>query len=250
MDSSNEAFQAFMLGNKSPSVKTPSSAVLRPSGRNPGSSSKKSAKRHGPILKAFQGRVQEWKECDDQLYQVLNSIVNLRNRIWWEKKHLNETQRESKAWSGCGYRTHNRSLLLPDDSEMALSNDLLNHERMLSAARTLISSMALAQEAMGRRLDELYQLGGEDGSDRGNIILNQTLCVFHVLGGELYRKQLSISEIIDSCHNGLIDEASTDNLRQPSNPRAVAQKCYAKWSSHVESKEEWSLVEDFLNGGT
>jgi hypothetical protein len=244
MDYNQEAFEAFMLGGKTPPMNTPSPSISS----TPGSSSKKSMKRYGPVLKAFQGRLQEWKDSDDQLHQVLNSIVNLRNRIWWEKKNLDQASMKPKLWAGCGYRTHNQSLVLPDDVEMALSRDLLQHERMLSGARALISSMAQAQEVMGRRLDDFFQLEEEAISDQGKIMLDQTLAVFHFLGEELYCKQVLISEVLDSCHNGLVDEAALENLAQNSNPRLVAQKCYNRWSSRGEKKEEWLLVDELLSG--
>lgn len=253
MDSSEEAFQAFMLGNKTPlSMKTPASAVSRtPSYRTPDSSSKKSIKRYGPILKAFRGRLEEWKDCDDQLYQVLNAIVNLRNRIWWEQQNLDEARRKTKHWAVSGYRTRNQSLLLPEDVEMALSCDLLNHERMLSGARTLTSSMAQAQEAMGRRLDEFFLLDVEDEiSEQGKMMLDRTLAVFHFMGEELYRKQVLISKVLDSCHNGLVDEESLDNLDHDSNPRVLAQRSRDSWSSRGEMKEEWLLVDEVLSGKT
>lgn len=238
MDPSSQAFQDFMLGGKASRTPTPSKTPSRSSS----SSKKKTSKRFGPIVKAFQGRIQDWKDADDQLYQVLNSIVNLRNRIWWETKV--SLQHEPKPWESSGFRS-NKMFLLPSDVDMAVDHDLLQHEKMMAGARTLISSMASAQEAVGRRLDELYLMEHEVPQN----VVNAALEVYHFLGEELYHKQIMVNKVIDSCHNGLLaSKEESEETIVASNPRNVAQTCFAGWRGGGEKKEGWMLVDEYLGG--
>mmetsp|Transcript_24477 Transcript_24477/g.59943 ORF Transcript_24477/g.59943 Transcript_24477/m.59943 type:complete len:244 (+) Transcript_24477:338-1069(+) len=243
MDPSQEAFQAYMLGSKAPSslkTPTPSKASSTPS-----SSSRKGTKRFGPIVAAFRGRVEEWVQTDNQLNNVLNSILNLRNRIWWERKKLEESNRKQDSWNGAGFRRSNHSFLLQEDLESALSHDLLQHEKMLAGARTLISSMAQAQDGMGRRLDEFFQM--ETLSNNAQNVLDAMLQVFHFLGEELYRKQCLVSRVIDSCNDGLLVDGLQEE-KLDGNPRSVAKQCYNGWLSRNTRKNEWDVVDRLLGG--
>ena len=243
MDPSEEAYQAFMLGGKAPSsLQTP--PPPKTSSSTPASSSMKGTKRYGPIVTAFRGRVEEWVQADNQLSNVLNLILNLRNRIWWERKQLEEFVCNQKSWSGKGFRPSNHSFLLEGDLESALSRDLMQHEKMLAGARTLISSMAQAQDGMGRRLDEFFQM--EMLSDDMQNIMDAMLQVYHFLGEELYRKQCLVSRILDSCHDGLLDD-SLEKERLDGNPRSVAKDCYNSWVSRTERKLDWDVVDRLLD---
>lgn len=242
MDSNQEEFQAFMLGGKSPSsLQTPSPSKKS----STPASSRKGTKRYGPIVTAFRGRVEEWVQTDNQINDVLNSILNLRNRIWWERKKLEDGIRKQKSWSGLGFRPSNHSFLLEEDLESSLSRDLLQHEKMLLGARTLISSMAEAQDGMGRRLDEFFLM--EMLSDDARNIKAAMLQVFQFLSEELYRKQCLISRVLESCHDGLLN----DGLKQEivdGNPRIVAKKCYNGWISRNSRKTDWDIVDRLLDG--
>jgi len=267
---SQQSFQDFMLGgrrgNAGPPSPLPGRNTPTPSKKN--NNKKTSRQNYGPTLKAFQGRVQEWKDLDDQLYQVLNSIVNLRNRIWWETKSLRKNRKSSsKPWHGSGYRQHYdgySSCLVTGDIQMAISHDLLQHEKMLSAARMLISSMAQVQDSIGRRLDELYQLLLEDSSVGSSSsssttrILHQAQEIYLLLGAELYRKQLLVSTTLESCDDGLLymdddTELEADLSKgepEYSNPRNVAKNCHGNWRLRGDKKKEWNMVENFLAGKT
>ena len=70
MDPAQQAFQEFMLRGKGASTPPP----VTPKKQGRGSSSKKKKKAVGPIFKAFQGRLADWNDVDDQLYAILNSI--------------------------------------------------------------------------------------------------------------------------------------------------------------------------------
>ncbi|CAJ1930542.1 unnamed protein product [Cylindrotheca closterium] len=242
MDPSQEAFQTFMLGGEASSsleTSTPSKTISTPS-----SSSKKGTKRFGPIVTAFRGRVEAWVQADSQLNNVLHSILNLRNRIWWERKKLEDSNQNKNSWHCTGFRQSNHSFLLKEDLETAFSHDLLQHEKMLAGARTLISSMAQAQDGMGRRLDEFLEMEGL--TDAAQNIQDAMLQVFHFLGEELYRKQCLVSRIMDSCHDGLL----SDDLKEEKldgNPRSVAKQCYNAWLSRNTRKNEWGVVNKLLD---
>ena len=268
---SQQSFQDFMLGGRGKAGPPTPLPVGRntptPSKKKKNNNNKKTTRQnYGPTLKAFQGRVQEWKDLDDQLYQVLNSIVNLRNRIWWETKSLRKKSNKSssKPWHSSGYRRHNdSSCLVAGDIQMALSHDLLQHEKMLSATRMLISSMAQVQDGMGRRLDELYQLlledsvGSSSSSSTTTTILHQVQEIYLLLGAELYRKQLLVSKTVESCNDGLLymdddtelveGDLSTEE-QEYSNPRNVAKNCHDNWRLRGIKKKDWNLVENFLIG--
>jgi hypothetical protein len=239
MDPAQLAYQEFMLGSKNKSSTTPSAT---PRTKNtPGSSTKKTfSKRYGPIVKAFQGRLQEWKDSDDQLFQVLNSIVNLRNRIWWESKGLASLKNQDKPWSGHRATRNQRNFLTGSDMELALEHDLLQHERMLAYTRSLVSAMGSSLDAMGRRLEEFYHQ-----PDIPPEILEKTLTVYHFLGEELYRKQLLVNQVLDSCHNGMLGVDKNDDCAV-SNPRSIAQQVYAKWKGDKKS-DEYLVTKEYLS---
>jgi hypothetical protein len=182
------AYQAFMLGNKSKKTKdkndknvsTPTKVNTDVSHKRPDSSIGR--KGYRPILKAFQGRLQEWSDTSKQLKSVLGSIINLRDRIYWESsrlqalsvtnrslKHQQQLHKEEKqpTWRSCGFRSglsnqDSNSVLHTEDIHLALNHDLLQHERMLSVLRSLTALLAQNVDEIGRRLDEWMILNLSD----------------------------------------------------------------------------------------
>jgi hypothetical protein len=229
-DPSLKAYHEFMLQGKRAGPSTPTHA----SPMSPGgvmSSGKKRNKNEMAVYRAFQGRLQEWKDLDNQLDAVLDSIVNLRDRIWWETKHLQELS-SAKPWQGSGFRSTSRftTTLRRDDVQLALTHDLLQHEKMLTSSRTLITSLAQAQDAMGRRMDEWMMMDLEEPlSDQGQATLEQAQGVYVFLAKELHRKQELVKRVLDSCHDGLVDEDAREGTS--GNPRAVARQTCAAWAS-------------------
>jgi hypothetical protein len=262
-DHTQQTYQDFMLAGKGVIINSATTSPSPTHSNNVEASSyytkrkKKNTKQLGPIFKAFQGRLEEWMDLDGQMDAVLGSIANLRDRIWWESQKLQQlpsSTAKSKPWEGCGFRTP-QLLLLEEDLELALTNDLLQHERMLSAARTLMSSLAQVQEAMGRRLDEWMLMKLEDGY--AGVVEGVRLLLEHqvqetylFLAGELYRKQLLVQKTIDSCHDGLIDKEAIQNLREDEgNPRSVARHCCQNWSPR-DKKSQRLVVEALLSRGS
>lgn len=226
------AYQEFMLRGKygGGEATAPSTPIGRTPQNDSSSSGKKRGKNEMVVFRAFQGRLQEWKDLDSQLDAVLGSIANLRDRIWWETKHLDHLA-ISKPWESLCFRSTSRfaSYLHSDDVELALSHDLLQHERMLSTSRTLMASMAQTQDGMGRRLDEWMMMQLDYPlSELGYSSLEQAQSLYVFLAAELYRKQELVKKVLDSCHDGLVEQDAVDDF---GNPRTISRQCCVSWDS-------------------
>lgn len=199
------------------------------------------------VYRAFQGRLQEWKDLDQQLDAVLDSVRNLRDRIWWEMQHLEELSSQ-KPWQAACFRPSSSCLgttaLNADDVQLALTHDLLQHEKMLTSARSLITSLAQAQDAMGRRMDEwmMMELDGFPLSEKGQANLEQAQGVYIFLAEELYRKQGLVKTMLESSHDGLVEKDFPE--RRDGNPRAVARRTCSAWAS--QDSEMMSLTAKLL----
>ena len=182
----DEAYQNFMLGkvSNSPSVITNEDTKFT-SKRNSNNYNNRK-RRSKPILKAFQGRLVEWKATNQQLDNVVRSIVNIRDRIHWESSRLEQMQpypllhdsKKNRSWRDFGFRSsssfhhHHQgnnssdggdycsssSSLHREDICLALNHDLLQLERMLSLLRSLLATLGNNVDEIGRRLDEWMSL--------------------------------------------------------------------------------------------
>lgn len=221
--------------------------------------SKKVEKKYWQILNAFQGTLKrDWLEVDDNLEGVVSSIYNLRSRIYMESRQLYRMKNRSiYKWNGCGYRANGEGGLTVDDVELAMSHDLLQHEKMMAGARMLLSSLSEAQEALGRRLDELLlhhmdalylvqnsmTLEVPDSMQTIMASVDKLQQVFTSLALELYRKQLLVQEVLDAFNDDLFfrdDDDDEDADAMDVNPRRVADKCLREWprgskASHVNA---------------
>jgi hypothetical protein len=276
-DSMQSAFEQFMLKGKE-SLATPSppfSKKNRSSAATPSSSSSESkkntnyTKRYGPILKAFQGKLQEWKDTNDHAEKVMGSIGNLRDRIKWETRLLQRKSSISalglasaaQPWRGCGFRQISDvydaadDLMGVEDIRLALDHDLIQHERMLMALRGLIASMAQTLDAMGRRLDEWmtqslvqfsqleYQGSNPEektGWAKEQRLLDDVQLVYSILAEDLYLKQRLVQSVLESCHDGLVEKDSTDE----GTPSDVVKWSLKEWS--VPTRDHVILFEDLL----
>lgn len=219
-------YQEFMLGKRNSEVPTSPTATGR---RN---MKKKSIYRS--ILRAMQARLEEWKEIDQKLEDVLRSIKNFRDRIYWESDHLTKqsdvsdersgfVRHQKKAteqlpsWKDYGFRTRlSNHICFKEDIRLALDHDLLRHEQMLTALRRLLASLAQIVDEIGRRLDEwmLHNLIDQNNSvseetqfsilmkERRTVDLAQE--VYSRLALDLYLKQKIATQVFDSCHDGLL----------------------------------------------
>lgn len=273
------AFEQFMMGGgKKKKKNTTTITTTRKHNSNNNEKQvllKKAEKQYWTILNAFRGTLERnWMHADDQLEQLVASISNLRGRTRMESRYLYmEKSKTMKPWSAGGYRRGavNESGLTRDDVELALSHDLLQHEKMMAGARTLLSSLSDAQEALARRLDEwmlhdmdtlhlMQSLGDVETSPSSlETVMGATdklQDVFASLALELYRKQLLIQSLLDAVNDDLLvrndddddDDDEKDDLGMDVNPRRVAEKCLREWprgskESHVDVKVLDALLE-------
>lgn len=223
------------MGGKVPATPSP----VKSSSTSPEKKQLSSKKKQESVFRAFQGRLEEWKDLDGQLEQVVGSIANLRDRVVWEC--LEKQNEEEKEWAGYGFRSS--SCLSKEDVELALTHDLLQHERMLSGARGLISSLARVQDALGRRLDEWMMMELEDPQGGGER-LDECQQVYSLLAQELYRKQELVKQLLDSCHDGLLVGNRDQVFRKGGSPQTIARRCVAQWS--YREKDQSLLVDSVL----
>lgn len=161
-----------------PLVGTPSPAKHEPPSKPKGRSS---------VGRAFAKCLAEWVEEDETAHQILGSIANLRERIWYtsrlanrlrETNNTNQTSNNNNNapqsnhgdWTQFGYRRtignnsyRNEGTIEDEDTEwtaqdlgMALDHGLRQHERMLAELRSTMALLGSTQDALGRRLDEYY----------------------------------------------------------------------------------------------
>lgn len=245
----HKAFQEFMLGEARPTL---SPAVSTPQHVKSLTSSQlgKALRKYDQIIGAFEGTLRrDWLDIDDNLEMVVHSIATLRERCLWASKMLvlDFQQDRSQPWHGSGYREHGRqsSFLSQSDIELALSSDLLQHEKMIAGVRKLLAAMQQGQEALGRRLDELMLLHLDcavlfvetEGHSYGNIIDRVERCeqLFGSLATELYRKQVLAEEIFESVNNALLFDGAQKYVANES-PCHIANRLASKWSrKHPES---------------
>lgn len=255
------AFEQFMVSGKKGSgaeVKQGSAAHTSPGKKNTGNHHqqqwKKAEKQYWKIINAFQGTLErDWLHVDDQLEQVVSSISNLRGRIKMESQYLEEFAKDETntlPWKQCGYRCSSASDggLTRDDVELALSHDLLQHEKMMAGARALLASQSQAQDALGRRLEELMLFHMDtlsmmqqdlDACPSSLLtimgVVDKLQSLYASLALELYRKQMLIQDVLDAVNDELLarDDDEDGLLRSDGgmevNPRRVAEKCVREW---------------------
>eukprot|EP00536_Pseudo-nitzschia_multiseries_P008940 jgi/Psemu1/241676/estExt_Genewise1.C_2380005 len=266
------AFEAYMLGGS----KNSKTSSVPPSPLNESRDEHYSSRRkkgYRPILKAYQGRIEEWKDTVQQLEGVTGSIANLRDRVYWENgrleqlssvenfaqeqkpadRRLAEEKARQRSWRDSGFRSggFGGGALRKEDVHLALHHDLLQHERMLSALRSLLASLAHTVDDIGRRLDEwmMYELTDPyipAGVPEDEKLLAARLHeekafqlaqdVYSLLALDLYRRQEMAVRIFESCHDGVLERG--DDGMDPSNdafwmpdPRGVSKQALKEFSS-------------------
>jgi hypothetical protein len=291
------AFAAFMLGGKTQQqqVSSPSpSSSQSPRISQTQSFFNKALRKYQPIVNACHGTlVRDWLEVDDNLAQVMHSIANLRERCWLTSRLLVKQEQASRGgirnirasmrsrgssdsssssnsnsnpWKGHGFRMDPQKTALPgDDLELALSHDLLQHERMLSGARKLIHSLGEAQDALGRRLDELlwhhmdtYRLLDDSITPEGSLAfegaavkVDECQQLYSQTSRELYRKQHLAVQVLDSVQDtllfrekGVFSSGGGDGDDVSRTPRGVALRVADQWprthrESHLYASSLW-----------
>ena len=286
MDSKMQAaYQEYMIGKSR--VPTPLKGESHRGSDGYSNSNSKRKRGYRPVLKAFQGRLEEWKDTNRQLEGVLGSIVNLRDRVYWESSRLEalsvatpskeerdismkqqQKQRQS-SWRDCGFRSilcnqNSSGALLEEDIHLALNHDLLQHERMLSALRSLLASLAQTVDDIGRRLDE-WMLQNLSDQDDGGVseermfvarikeqnALELAQEVYSLLASDLYRKQKMATRVFNSCHDGVLVRGDVDDISNDSfwktDPRDVVKKASKEWPGLENRDLTWNLVDKLLS---
>eukprot|EP00586_Coscinodiscus_wailesii_P000806 CAMPEP_0172487634 /NCGR_PEP_ID=MMETSP1066-20121228/16774_1 /TAXON_ID=671091 /ORGANISM="Coscinodiscus wailesii, Strain CCMP2513" /LENGTH=300 /DNA_ID=CAMNT_0013254359 /DNA_START=416 /DNA_END=1318 /DNA_ORIENTATION=- len=184
------------------------------------SSPAKVDKRYWQLFKKFCTAVtNDWINIDDQLGEVLHSISNIRARLPLESRLVDELLRRENLFrcsaprNMANFKGVNASTvtgyLTLDDINLTFSHDLLQHEKMISAVRKLMSALSEAQEYLGRQLDEALNFHidystdlSEDESLRSEknamILIDDMNDVYTMLSRELYRKQNLVTLVFDT----------------------------------------------------
>jgi hypothetical protein len=239
----------FMLGQSPSSSHRVKEQASTPPAVNPAAStsSRQEAKKQqqrNAVIKALIQTMGDWLDTDSSAQQVLHTIANLRDRIWYTSQYQGtlSVQESSPHWQSFGYRSgrgcwarpvHDRNaapalattaddslLLNVHDLELALDHGLVQHERLLGQLRRLVSGLGATLEALGRRLDELYPYELLQEPSGGNVYqqrrgggggplaeLETWNNVYAATAQELYRKQMLAEQVWDSAiHSGLLLE--------------------------------------------
>jgi hypothetical protein len=262
---------------------------------------KKGERKYWSIFHKFCNILQsQWMDIDDQTLQVVQSISGIRQRLPITMKLLNRYQdnitiiqpfNNNSEWKNHAY---NQNLISPqlqstkmflqkEDVELALSHDLLQHEKMMKGLRNLFANLSEMHEALSRTLGEMMKhhlLQQEEQKynylhhlhQRNDFYLLETSIksyfestslvdlitdLFHLLSLELYRKQTMVQLIIKSADDRLllpIHEQKMDSQFDidddddgndlSSGPKKIVDLCVKKWPmSSDESFIDNSIIE-------
>lgn len=209
---------------------------------------KKCERKFWQIFNGLLGTLQrDWIVVDDNLGDVVSSIANLRRRILMESRKILELENTfiRASWKPYGFRSSFGMELSVDDIQLALSHDLIQHEKMMAGARALMSSLAEAQESLGRRLEELleHHIKTIDiirslehfNAESSTIMivlgmLDSLQEIYTTLALELLRKQILVQTVLESTNDDLIATGAERVTQKDSDPRALANACTMNWS--------------------
>jgi len=222
-------------------------------------------KRYYQLLRSFSNKIhQSWFEIDNQLLAVLESIVSIRGRLPLEWKSLHSyddgkhnkevnTKTNVQNWKGAGFRGM-KEIQQPvhlhrADIQLALDNDLEQHEKMITALRSLISELSECHDSLGRVVDTIWMFHLEhhvqddeeflhhideinEESEMSLLVQNATV-FFQTLSQELYRKQGLISTVIDTTNDEILGIGSDLTIETP---LKVARICHRQWERQVDQQ--------------
>ncbi|KAL7479179.1 hypothetical protein ACHAW6_004923 [Cyclotella cf. meneghiniana] len=246
-----------------------------------------SKKRYYQLLRSFSNKIQQsWFEIDDQILAILENIVSIRARLPLEwkilhsfnidnKRGIDEEYNEQKMtdnWKYFGFRGKIKASGYPAhiqraDVQLALENDLEQHEKMIVSLRSLISELSECHDSLGRLVDTIWkfhldcQTQGDheifyDGGDNSNghfdmdVLVQNTTDLFRLLSTELYRKQCLIPFMIESVNDGLLggesegfdsdvfnnESAKSTVTTGEDLPLSVARRCYKYWPRQLDEE--------------
>jgi len=202
---------------------------------------KRSEKKYWQMFRCFYDTIRnEWMDLDDQLEQVVSSMAGIRSRLPMESCLLDRFTDKAKKneWACAGNNqvlltneldqvkiNNNQLFMKEEDVLLAISHDLLQHEKMMECLRSLFANLSDCHEALSRTLDGLMKhhlqvceelLLYEESEHESHItssslrramdlvnLLNET---FGDLSLELHRKQILVSLIFESVKDDLFRE--------------------------------------------
>jgi hypothetical protein len=244
----NPELMEFLVGKKTPpstnsstpGTKNDSGAAVTPNQRySAAASSSRKGKGSSTIASSsfYKVLVQQWLDSDRFAEDVLRSIVNLQDRlihemVLVERMKSNQAAVKPPPWKSYGYRVSAQKYsdegLTLDDLHMTIDRDLLQHEAMLSQLRRTVSTMAQAQDAMGRRLSEWYNNEEEDDDDADDDDgLETARSLYVTCAQELYRKQTMVQSICDKAAMDLGKALSTGSVHVGP---TTARECLTIWN--------------------
>ena len=230
---------------------------------------KKAEKKYWQIFDKFQRIVQqEWFDLDDQAYQVVQALDGLRNRLPMHMKLLkglqqdrfrNNVDSDGKCWRNHGFhhsfyshRSITSSNPFLEDVRNALSHDIVQHEKMLAALRSLFASLSECHEMILRILDQITKHHLECMDEFLDVKFKFEPSFLKAVGScstmrniiamltkELYRKQCMVHMILNSVDNELFENIGSHGGRdgtdsasgnwEDMSPKDVVQRCCAWW---------------------
>lgn len=230
---------------------------------------KKGEKKYWAIFHKFCHILQsQWLDIDDQALEVIQSISGIRHRLPVTMKLLNRYKDLAMNLNSCDWKhkCHNQllvsttqqqsrnSLLQKDDVELALSHDLLQHEKMMEGLRSLFANLSEIHEALSRTLEEMmkHQLQQDEQkmnysqyysllSTKSYLQSSSLVCLisdlFGMLSVELFRKQSMVRFIFNSADDRLFissQEEKSDSQDDHPNldeygPKKIVNHCLHNW---------------------
>lgn len=251
---------------------------------------KKAEKTYWLIFKRFMNRIKDdWIDIDDQAYQVVKSIAGIRRRLPSENKMLlqfKDVVVQKQSWACYGIRlalvvakdeeeveekkgdgTLRLGLLTEEDIELALSHDLMQHEKMMSGLRSLLAQLYDCHEALIRMLDEMcnHHLDCSESFNwvdlppsfhRAASLEGLMSDILAMLSLELYRKQCMVHEVLEKVKDDLLQNHNKgtgegredDSEWEDLTPQNVVDRCCKLWSKHcLESSIKITTLDYALN---
>lgn len=219
---------------------------------------KKAEKKYWQVFQKF-GRLlkDEWFDIDDQAHKVVESIAGIRRRLPMAYKVVeqlkeSEANKKKNEWASHGFsQTFGGGQCVPtllneEDADLALSHDLLQHEKMMSSIRSLFANLSECQEAMHRILDEIMKHHHEcievfDWSDLTvsfykSSSLEELMNDFvAMLSLELYRKQSLVHLLLGAVEDDVLKPCETGGGKKSEldwedlNAEEIATRCQKVW---------------------
>jgi len=226
-------------------------------------------RRYWQLFRAFCIVVEEdFIKNDKHLGEVVASIENVRRCIHAtsrQQQQYSDNNAVYPMWQQYGYRSSTRdestfSTITWLDIEETLTHDMQQHERLLSGLGSLLKQLYEAQEAMGRRLEDMYNHHLDVTMDTNMTMTNTNddihVCVYlgdcalllekmqdchHACANELFRKQGLCERLFDSCTDDLLDESSSSSSNESLSKRVAeqcARECLETNCIHLQSWQE------------